>query len=289
VTTGTWVLHLDADLDEVNRHWIELSAAGMVGAAEAGGRAHVYFPARVEGLALTGRWEHLVYRDWHERWRAGLTPVRAGRWTVTPSWLAAGAPHELVIDPGQAFGTGHHETTTLCLEALDATPLEGRTLLDVGTGSGVLAIAAARSGATVTAVDTDTLAVEAATANADRNGVRVTVAHGGVERVAGRAFDVVVANLDSATLATLASRLRDVLAPAGALIASGVGNERSDAVSSALEDVGLDVAATPGVEWTLLRAVRTGPADAAPPRAVGVDQFTHTGRVELFAGFRRTP
>jgi len=255
---GHWVLHLDADLDEVNRHWAELSAAGMVGAAEVGSRAAVYFTDRVEDLALTGRWEHLTDRDWHERWRAGLTPVRAGRWTVTPSWLASGTADELVIDPGQAFGTGHHETTTVCLEALDATPLDGRTLLDVGTGSGVLAIAAALAGATVTAMDTDPLAVEAATANADRNGARVTVVHGSLDVAAGRTFDVVVANLDSATLATLATGLRDVMAPDGTLIASGVGNERSDEVRAALEDVGLDVVATPGSEWTLVRAVRTG-------------------------------
>lgn len=255
MTDGRWVLHLDADLDEVNRHWAELTAAGILGAAEVDGRATVYFADRVDGLALPGRWEHLADRDWHERWRAGLTPVRAGRWTATPSWLATGAADELVIDPGQAFGTGHHETTTACLEALDAIPLAGRTLLDVGTGSGVLAIAAALSGATVTAVDTDPLAVEAAIANADRNGVRMTVAYGSVDLVA-RSFDVVVANLDSATLAALAVGLRDVMAPHATLIASGVVNERSDEARAALEDVELDVVATPGDEWTLLRAVR---------------------------------
>lgn len=258
MTTGHWVLHLDADLDEVNRHWAALSAAGMVGAAEVDGRTAVYFTTRVEDLAVTGRWEHLADRDWHVCWRAALTPVRAGRWTVTPPWLATGAADELVIDPGQAFGTGHHETTTACLEELDAIPLAGRTLLDVGTGSGVLAIAAALSGATVTAVDIDPLAVEAATANADRNGARVSVTRGSVDLAAGRTFDVVVANLDSATLVALAAGLRDAMATGGTLIASGVGNERSAEIRTALEDVGLDVAATPGREWTLLRAVRIG-------------------------------
>lgn len=259
MTTGHWVLHLEADLDEVNRHWAKLSDAGMVGAAEVDGRATVYFTERVEDPAVAGRWEHLATRDWHEHWRAGLTPVRAARWIVTPSWLATGAAGELVIDPGQAFGTGHHETTTACLEALDAVSLEGRTVLDVGTGSGVLAIAAALAGATVTAVDIDPLAVEAATANATRNGAQVTVAHGSVDMAAGCTFDVLVANLDSATLATLAPALSDVLASDGTVIASGVSNERSHEVRTAFEAVGLDVVATPGHEWTLLRAVRTGP------------------------------
>lgn len=256
---GHWVLHVDTDLDEVNRHWAELAAAGMVGAAEIDGRAAVYFTERVAVLSLRGRWEHVPDRDWHRRWRAGLTPVRAGRWTVTPSWLATGADDEVVIDPGQAFGTGHHETTALCLEALAATRLHDRTVLDVGTGSGVLAIAAARAGATVTAVDTDPLAVEAATANADRNRVRVTFVHGGVEHVAGRTFDVVVANLDSTTLATLAPALRDVVAPGGTLLASGVGNERSSEVDGALAAAGLHPIATHARAWTLLRAVRSSP------------------------------
>lgn len=256
MTSGHWVLHLDADLEEVERHWAELSDAGMVGAAEVDGRAAVYFTERLEDLPVAGRWEHLAARDWHECWHAGLAPVRAGRWTLTPSWLATGAADELVLDPGQAFGTGHHETTAVCLEALDAIPLEGRTVLDLGTGSGVLAIAAALAGATVTAVDTDPLAVEAATGNAARNGARVTVAHGSVGVVAGRTFDVVVANLYSATLARLAPALRDVVASDGTLVASGVGNERSHEVRTALEHVGLDVVATAGDEWTLLRAVR---------------------------------
>jgi ribosomal protein L11 methyltransferase len=256
VTGGHWLLHLDADLDEVNRHWAVLTAAGMTGAAEVGGRATVYFADRVDTLALSGRWEYLADRDWNARWRAGLTPVQAGRWTVTPSWLATGAPDELVIDPGQAFGTGHHETTTACMGALDGIPVRGLALLDVGTGTGVLAIAAALAGATVTAVDTDTLAVEAATANAARNGADVSVAHGSVDLVRGRIFDVVVANLDSAALAALARPLHDVLAPHGTLIAGGVGNERCDEVRVALEGAGLDVVATPGDAWTLLRGAR---------------------------------
>lgn len=249
----TWVLRVDADLDEVNRHWAALTDAGMLGAAEVDGRTDVYFPRRVADLGVPGRWERIADRDWNARWRAGLSPVRAGRWTVTPSWLATGAADELVIDPGQAFGTGHHETTLGCLEALDRTPLAGRTLLDVGTGTGILAIAAGSAGATVTAVDLDPVAVDAARANAARNGVAVVVAPGGPDAVAGQTFDVIVTNLDSATLVRLAARLAIMLTGDGLLIAAGVGNERAGEVAEALEAAGLHIMIEAGNEWSLLR------------------------------------
>lgn len=250
----TWILHVDADLDQVNRHWLALHAAGMLGAAEVDGRATVYFPEPVDDLPLQGRWERLPDRDWNETWRRGLTPVRAGRWTVTPSWLATAGAGEIVIDPGQAFGTGHHETTRHCLVALDEVDLDGRTVLDVGTGSGVLAIAAARAGAQVTAVDTDRLATTAARANAQRNHARIDIVQAGVEVVVGRRFDVVVANLDSSTLIGLAAALRALLADHGLLIGSGVSNERAAQVTAAFAQADLAVHVTSGTEWSLLRA-----------------------------------
>ena len=251
---STWVLHVAESLDEVNRHWAALTAAGMIGAAEIDGRADVYFPRRVPDLALSGWWTQIEDRDWHEQWRAGLRPVAAGPWTITPSWLATGGDDEVVIDPGQAFGTGHHETTAQCLEALDALELEGRTLLDVGTGSGVLAIAAARRGATVLAVDTDPLAVDATQANALRNGAEIEIALGSVEHAADRRFDVVVANLDTDMLVRLAARVAAALAPGGVLVASGVSNERVDEATRALHSAELRVTSASGREWSLLRA-----------------------------------
>ena len=256
---ATWVLHVDAGLDEVNRSWADLTAAGMLGAAESGGRTDVYFPRHVPDLALPGDWEQIPDRDWHARWREGLTPVRAGRWTVTPSWHATGADDELVIDPGQAFGTGHHETTVACLRALDEIALAGRRVLDLGTGTAVLAIAAARRGAQVVAVDVDPLATDAARANARRNGVAIEVRSGGVEAVDGERFDVVVANLDSATLVRLAPSLAAALPAGGELIASGVGNPRAAEVAAALRAVGLATSAVAGEEWALLRARRETP------------------------------
>lgn len=113
--------------------------------------------------------------DWHERWRAFHRPlVLEGRLTVRPPWEPPGGePLDLVIDPGQAFGTGAHATTRLCLELLLELPPDG-PLLDLGSGSGVLAIAAARLGfAPVYALDIDPVAVQVTRENATLNGVDI--------------------------------------------------------------------------------------------------------------------
>lgn len=253
---ATWVLHVDASLDEVNQQWAALTSAGMIGAAEIDGRTAVYFRERAADPGVAGRWERLADRDWHERWRLGLTPVHAGRWTVTPSWLATGADDEIVIDPGQAFGTGHHETTAACLRALDALALDGRAVLDVGTGTGVLAIAAAKAGAYVTAVDVDPVAVTAARANAARNGVVIDVLPGGPDAAPAAAFDVLVANLDTATVVATAAAHHVAARARGVLIASGVSNARRHEAQTALTRAGFDVTATPGAEWTVLHCRR---------------------------------
>jgi ribosomal protein L11 methyltransferase len=141
----------------------------------------------------------------------------------------------LVIDPGQAFGTGHHATTVLCLQALDGLELAGASVADIGCGTGVLAIAAARMGAApVVAVDLDPGAVAVAHDNVRRNGVDVAVGRGSVE-VLGPT-DVVVANLVTDTLVELAESLLAVTRDT--LVVSGVAAERTQRVVSALEDAG---------------------------------------------------
>ena len=114
--------------------------------------------------------------DWLEAWKASLTPVRVGSFLIHPTWSEVPADDaiSIALDPGMAFGTGLHPTTQQCLEALSTLAVDGRRVLDVGTGSGILAIAAAKRGAReVIGVDTDPLAVDAALENAERNGVRV--------------------------------------------------------------------------------------------------------------------
>ena len=137
-----------------------------------------YVPARqVEELLaeFPGADIRPVPEGWEDAWRSFHHPVTAGGLWLGPPWEAApGREHSVVIDPGRAFGTGAHPTTRLCVELLAATPQPRGSLLDVGCGSGVLAIAGARLGfAPIVAVDVDPVAVETTRANAEANGVDV--------------------------------------------------------------------------------------------------------------------
>ncbi len=167
-----------------------------------------------------------VADDWAERWREFHRPVQAGAMRVRAPW------HEgegIVIDPGQAFGTGGHATTRLCLEALqDLEP--GGDFADLGCGSGVLAIAAAQLGwAPVLALDFDPLAVEATSANAAANGVELDVRRWDLRVEAAPAAPTVAANL----LRPLLLELR-FSEPPRALVASGLLAEEADEVCAAL-------------------------------------------------------
>jgi len=182
-------------------------------------------------------------KDWLESWKAEFVPIRSGAFLVRPTWseAVAGDAVELVLDPGMAFGTGLHPTTQQCLEALSTLPLEGKSVLDVGTGSGILAIAAAKRGASpVVAVDTDTLAVDAARENAVRNGVAIPVGRGSAADVPGR-FDIVVANIVSAVLQRIAPDLAARLAGGGTLLVAGISAPAERATREAFAQAGLSV------------------------------------------------
>lgn len=178
--------------------------------------------------------------DWLESWKAQFAPTRIGPFFVRPSWSTAHAEGlEIVLDPGMAFGTGLHPTTRQCLEAVGELDVAGRSVLDVGTGSGILALAAAKRGAArVVAVDTDPLAVRAAVDNARRNGARVEVHEGSAPDVEG-VFDLVLANLVAEELARLAAGLRARTALSGALVCAGIVAGKEPAVVSALARAGL--------------------------------------------------
>jgi ribosomal protein L11 methyltransferase len=171
--------------------------------------------------------------DWAERWKEFHRPVLVGeRLWVRPPWAESrqGA-EDLVIDPGQAFGTGAHPTTRLCLELMLGLEARG-SFADVGCGSGVLAIAAARLGfAPVAAADYEPAALEATRANAAANGVRLDrVQRIDVRTEPAPAADVVAANLVRPLLLRVASLID---ARPGALIASGLLDEEADEVAAA--------------------------------------------------------
>ena len=255
----TWALSTHLSLDEVNVHLLVLQEAGLLGIAEQDGTTTLYLSRRVDGLPVEGSWTRVEDRDWNAEWKAGFDPVVVGAVSVLAPWHPNDdpTPVTLVVEPAQAFGTGHHETTTACLAALQELDLQGLSVFDVGTGTGVLALAAKALGAArVLGVDIDPLAVEAAADNARLNSLSIEVALGSADAVAGEQFDVVVANIDTATVTKLAPSLAEALRPGGAFIGSGVSNERSAEALAALEAAGLAVTASPGVEWALLRGRR---------------------------------
>ncbi|PJF26939.1 MAG: 50S ribosomal protein L11 methyltransferase [Phototrophicales bacterium] len=195
-----------------------------------------------------------VYRavdeaDWAEAWKTHYHPVRIGqRLIIRPLWIArtlAPGEVEIALDPGMAFGTGTHPTTQLCLEALEARTLEGANVLDLGCGSGILAIGAAKLGAAhVLAVDNDPVAVKVAHENVAQNGVhdRIAVHEGSLAEViaTGEQFDVLVCNiLARSIIAMCAEGLGSTVRPSGHAIFSGIMVSQADDVEAALRTTGL--------------------------------------------------
>lgn len=183
--------------------------------------------------------------DWTDAWKAGYVPQRIGRVVVVPSWLEEPiGPDEVVLrlDPGMAFGTGLHPTTRGCLRLLQEISPMPPVVLDVGSGSGILALAALRLGARrAVCYDTDPLAVEATLANAEANGLadRVTAQLGSLPASPpADPYPLVLANLVAAVLIDSADRLAAHAAPGGRLLASGIINTRADEVLAALADAG---------------------------------------------------
>lgn len=196
-----------------------------------------------------GAAEPLSAVDWSQAWKDGLEPVIVSpRLVVRPSFCApvAGSAAEVVIDPGQAFGTGGHASTRLALEWVDALApsLPGARVLDAGCGSGVLALAALRLGAQqALGFDLDPLAPAAALENAQANGLagRLQVFTGPLDALSGPPFDLVLANMLSSEFLPLAAGLAAQTAAQGAVVFSGLLAEEREKVAAALAAAGLRV------------------------------------------------
>lgn len=221
--------------------------------------------ARMEELRLGSEvtWEHVVSQDWNAAWKAQYTSFRISpRLWIVPTWEDApdlpGDAHVLRVDPGMAFGTGTHFTTSGCLQRLDRHLQDHApgTLLDVGTGTGILALGALLLGVPrADGVDTSPAAVAAARENAEQNhlGDRLRVVLGGVETAPDPTYPVVMANLLAPLLVDLARPIAARVAPGGLLIASGLLQRQADAVLTAFAAQGLRlVDRIDDVDWAVL-------------------------------------
>jgi ribosomal protein L11 methyltransferase len=225
----------------------------------------------VAGDGATARCEIVAPRDWPETWKQGLCPlVVSARLVVRPEFAACAlgpGQREVVIEPRQAFGTGAHGSTALALALLDErlTAAPGGSVLDVGCGSGVLAIAALALGAQrAVACDLDPIAARETRENAARNACEVVSFAGSLEALAPGAggFDLVVANLISSELLPILGELADRVAAGGALVLSGLLFSERAAIEARLAAHGLAIRAVRderdarGDHWLGLMATR---------------------------------
>lgn len=224
----------------------ELWEAGCAGIVEAEGSLRVFFEEDADREALAARFQAAGFReeeqrDWIALSRANWEPVLAGRrFFVAPEWRDDPAPEgrfRIVVNPGMAFGTGLHETTQLCLEALETCVRPGFAVLDLGTGSGILAEAAALLGAMpVWACDTDPVAAAIAAAKA---GPKVFT--GSVDAVRSNCADVITANISPEAIAQLAPDVLRCLRPGGAAILSGFERGDTPALEAELRRRGAEI------------------------------------------------
>ena len=185
--------------------------------------------------------------DWVESWKQYYKPIKAGRITIVPEWIeyeAEDGEYIVKIDPGMAFGTGEHESTKMCLELLQALGMEGKSVIDVGTGSGILALASAKLGASkVEAYDIDDNAVKSARENCVLNDLqdKITVANANLLDKTANKFDVVLANITADVLIMLSQSLGNYMKKDGIVIISGIILKREDDVKEAFEKFGFSV------------------------------------------------
>ncbi len=205
------------------------------------------FRERLEssGIEYTLSTAGVEQEDWQNAWKKYYHAMDIGkRLAIVPGWEEYQTDRTVItMDPGMAFGTGTHETTSLCLEVLDERVKGGERMLDIGTGSGILAIAALKLGAAeAEGVDIDPMCVRTAGENAERNGVqdRLKVLVGDLSDKATGVYNIITANIVAAAILSLAPHVPALMAPDAVFIASGIIDTRKDEVLEGLRAAGLD-------------------------------------------------
>ncbi|MCS7069570.1 MAG: 50S ribosomal protein L11 methyltransferase [Meiothermus sp.] len=228
------VFRLRGDFETLDVYSATLFELGARGLEEKPGEVWAYFPERLE-LPFPGEWVELPDTDWLEAYKRDLQPVVAGPFVVLAPWHEwSGEEKRILLEPGMAFGTGHHETTRMALEALAVRTEPEMRVLDLGTGSGILAIGAALLGAEAVGLDIDPAVIPQAIENARLNRVSARFELGSLEDATGP-FDLVVANLYAELHAYFAGAYREKFGICGTLILTGILLERERLVRQALE------------------------------------------------------
>lgn len=188
--------------------------------------------------------KHLEEGEWLESWKKHFSILHFGNIVICPTWKDySPKPRERIIrlDPGMAFGTGHHPTTKLCLDSLSNLTNTGDNVLDIGTGSGILAITAAKLGAkSILALDTDPIAIQTAQVNIKTNKVadNIKVKLGTLDSSIGPSnFDLIVANIYSSIIIDLLPQIMNTLKPSGYFILSGIPLDKEADIYSALDNL----------------------------------------------------
>jgi ribosomal protein L11 methyltransferase len=233
---------------------------------------HTYLPAddeleRKQKVIEEGLWhlsqiqeipqpsyEWVDEQDWEEAWKRHYHPITVGeRLVIQPAWMEVEHSNRipLMMDPGMAFGTGTHPTTQLCLKALENSLKAGESVIDLGCGSGILSIAAARLGAShVIALDIDPIAVQNTRENGQRNGVEqlISVHQGSLDLLLSPSFsdriptDLLLANILAKTLEDmLLAGLGDAISPNGTMVLSGILDHQVSSIEACCQDLGLSV------------------------------------------------
>jgi ribosomal protein L11 methyltransferase len=219
-----------------------------------------YFDKRLE-LPLEGSWETTDDQFYIKQYYETLQPIYLNKLVVAPTHteVTLKAPQKAIwLDPGMAFGTGHHETTRMVLEELEKLELKDKAVLDVGTGSGILAMAADFLGGTAHGIDIDVATIPVAEENKTLNHSRVTFAEGTLEGIPDKSADVIVGNLFAELHVMLAHHYERVLRDNGLLIITGIQVEKTDKVKEAIEHF-FEIAEIRILnEWTLIKGIGYG-------------------------------
>ena len=218
----------------------------------------------IEGRGVADEIATLPELNWNAEWESSFQPVEIDRYCAIRASFHTpmeGFQHELVIDPKMAFGTGHHETTQLMVRLMKSIHFLEKTVLDLGCGTGVLGILAARSGASaVYAVDNDPEAIANTKENAGINLVRLETLCGELCNLGNQQFDVILANINRNVLMALMSQFVHALAQGGTLVLSGILMDDDHLIRSAATDVGLVVEETLGLgEWEAMILQHSNP------------------------------